>query len=271
MKHIVTTSELTTANAGGTASANGSAPRDEPQTTGPLPPIWQVARDDLRAASGFGILAVACLLVWMAFQWGFGNDTVLPWLSALTFDAVDDRETWGRGLSAIGLTALTGFTFWAVSQALDAVVMLAGLKLVPGLTQRLSIFLRRKGWVSPYDELKLSTRWIMAYGAGASIPCLVDFFATGEQGIQRRKRMIIESTLLSAGSVGIVIALVAFAAVLGVRIPATASGAETFIRYARNPLTWIVILGLVFVANHAFGRDDPENDEEVEPELPGTA
>ncbi len=252
MKHLVTTSDLP----------------DQDATTLSL---WQTARADASAASGFGFVAVLFLFVWLAFQWGFGNDAVMPWLSAAAFDAVDDRETWTRGIVAIGATALTAFTFWAVTQAFDAIVVLASLKLIPGLTKRLSLFLQRKGWVTPYDEMKWKTRWAIAYFTGVSSVMLVDLFATGEHGIARRKKMIVQSVLLSAGSLSLVVGLTAVAAVIAVRVPATADTAETFIRYARNPLTWIGLFGALFAWGLVFGGDDPDEparDEVDEPSLP---
>lgn len=220
----------------------------------PTESLWQTASRDFASARGLRVILVLGLLLWMAFQWGPGNDIFLPSIVASVFDGVDDGSTWPNGVLTVLLSTLAGFGFWAATQLIDAIVVLSGLRLIPALTARLSAFLRRKGWVTPFDEMKLSTRWIIAYASGASVLCLVDVFATGRQGPEGRRHMIIQSVLLSAGSVGAVVAMVTTAAMVATRVPATESGAETFIRFAKNPLTWIVIFAAVYLVGFLKDR-----------------
>ncbi len=211
-------------------------------------------RADLAGASGFGLVAVMVLVAWLVFQWGFGNDTVLAWISALSFDSVDDRETWGRGISAVTAAGLTGFLFWTITQIIDAVLVLSGMSLMPRVIGRLSRTLRARGWVKPYAEMKWSTRWIIAYATGASALCLVDVLATGRHGFADRRRVVATAALLSSSTVGLLVALVALVAVVAVRVPATADEAEVFIRFARNPLTWIAIFATLFLVGRVRAR-----------------
>ncbi len=187
------------------------------------------------------------LLAWMGFQWGFGNDVLLPSIAATGFDAIDDGETWTSGFAAAAVAGVAGGGFWALTQTLDAIVVMSGLRLVPGLTQRLSTYLTRKGGVTPYAEMTWSTRWVIAYATGVSVLCLVDVFATGRQGVRDRSVMIATSVALSAGTVGVVVGLAATATMVATRVPATASGAEVFLRWAKNPLTWVAIFAVVFL------------------------
>lgn len=211
--------------------------------------LWQTVRGDFASAAGWRVLAVAVVLAWMAFQWGLGNDILLPSIAATAFDGVDDGTTWSRGIAGVSAAAGAGFAFWALTQLIDVVVVMTGLRLLPGITDRLSRFLRRKGWVTSYEDMKWSTRWIIAYASGASLLCLVDVLATGRQGLGPRKTMAGSAILLSAGSVGVVVALVAAAAMIGKRIPATTDEAEAFVRYARNPLMWIAVFVVVFLVS----------------------
>ena len=224
----------------------------------PAESLWETVKADFSTASGLRVAGVVLLVAWMGFQWGFGNDALLPSIAASAFDAVDDGESWSSGFAAVTAAAAAGFLFWAATQAFDAVLMLSGLRLVPRITDRLAAYLRRKGWVTPYADMKWSTRWAIAYFTGASVVCLVDLFATGESGIRQRRGMIISSTLLSAGSVGGVVALVTGAAMIAKRVPATEPAADVFIRFAKNPLTWIVIFGSIFLIGHLRGSDSEE-------------
>ena len=204
----------------------------------------------------------------MAFQWGFGNDILLPSIVATAFDAVDDGVTWESGFGAVGAGALAGLVFWGGSQLLDAVIVLTGLKLLPGVTQRLSDFLQRKRWVTSYADMKWSTRWMIAYAAGASLLCLVDVFATGRPGIGQRRKMILLSAALSAGTIAVVVAMVLTATMVATRIPATEAAAELFIRSAKNPLTWLVVFLIVFLIGKARGS---EKTVVVQPQEPSEA
>lgn len=223
--------------------------------------LWQSVKRDFAGASGWKVLAVVGMFVWMAFQWGWGNDILLPSLAATAFDAVDDGETWTSGIAAVGAAAAVSFVFWWLTQLFDAVVMLSGMGLLPNITKRISRFLRKRGWVKPYAEMKWSTRAALAYAAGASLLCQVDLFATGVQGVRVRRRMILETTVLSAGLVATVVALVTTAAMVATRVPATESGAEVFIRYAKNPLTWIVILAVAYGAGALLSRGQAGESE----------
>jgi hypothetical protein len=128
--------------------------------------LWQTVKGDFSRATGFTFVGVIALLAWMAFQWGFGNDALLPPIVTATFDRVDDGSTWRGGFAGVGAAMLAGFLFWAATQAFDAVVMLCGLRLIPGITERVSSLLRRKGWVTPYDDMSSSTRWIIRMPPG---------------------------------------------------------------------------------------------------------
>ncbi len=240
----------------------------QPAESLPAESLWQTVRGDFAAATGWKVLAIFGLLAWMAFQWGLGNDILLPSLAASALDAVDDGETWSSGLAAVAAAAVTGGLFWALVQCIDAVVMLSGIRLIPGLTARITAFVQRKGLVTPYAEMRWTTRWIISYATGVSLLCLVDVFATGRPGLRTRRSMIVVSVILSAGTVGLIVALVALAAVVAARIPATEAGAEVFVRFAKNPLTWIVI----FVAVYGIGRllsGDKDEEKQTENEDDG--
>lgn len=208
--------------------------------------LWQTAKGDLTNANGLRVLGVVVVLVWMAFQWGWGNDILLPSIVARTFEAVDDSSTWPSAMLSTVAAAGAGSLFWGLTQTLDGIIVLSGLRLLPGIAARISRFLRRKGWVKSFDELSLGARFLIAYASGASILCLVDVFATGKQGLGIRRRMLAEAVALSVAGVAIIVVVVAGVSAIGRRAPATASTADTIVRFAGNPLTWLVIYGSLF-------------------------
>jgi len=225
--------------------------------------LWQTVKGDFANATGLRILAVAAMLLWMAFQWGWGNDILLPPIVARAYDAVDNGETWLSGVGAVAASTGAGSLFWALTQALDGIIVLAGLRLLPGITARISGFLNRQGWVKPFHELSFGTRFLIAYVSGASVLCLVDVFATGKPGLRSRRRMLAQAVALAAAGVAIAIVVVTSVTVVGARIPATESAAEVVVRYAKNPLTWLVIYGSIIGISALFSRFSSESDEDV--------
>lgn len=226
--------------------------------------LWQTVKGDFRDVRGVRLLGVFGLLAWMAFQWGWGNDILLPPIVARTFDAIDDGSTWPSAVASTSAGIAAGAAFWGLTQALDGVIVLSGLRLVPGITARISRFLRRQGWVKPFDELSVGTKFLIAYASGASLLCLVDVFATGRAGLLGRGRMLMQAVALAVAGVAIAIAVVLGVTVVGLRVPVTTAAAETIVRYASNPLTWLVIygslVGLSLVVSRFNGRSQGEPD-----------
>lgn len=239
-------------------------------TTTDDPGLLATIRADIGATRGLAAVAAVVMLAWITFQWGFGNDALLPTFVSRAFDAVDDGESWGSGVTAVVAAGLVGAAFWAVTQTIDAVVVLTGAGLLPRTVERLGRSLRSKGWVTPWSEMSWSTRWGIAYLAGASAVALVDVLATGTPGVARRRPMIATAVVLSAGTVGLVSALVAAAAMIALRIPATEGAAEVFIRIAKNPFTWLGLFGAIFLIGRLRSSGDPAPTEPGPPDTSST-
>ena len=208
--------------------------------------LWATVKGDFANSGGFKIVAVALVLAWMAFQWGWGNDILLPPIVARAFESVDDGTTWLSAVLATLAGTGAGMIFWGLTQTIDGVVVLTGLRLLPGITARISRFVGRQGWIKPYDQLTLRTKFLIAYLSGASVLCLADVFATGTQGLNVRRRMLAEAVGLAVAGVGLIILVIGVLTSIGARIPATEGAAEVAVRYAKNPLTWLAIYGTLF-------------------------
>jgi len=222
--------------------------------------VWQTAKRDFSDAKGLRAIGVVLLLAWMAFQWGWGNDIVLPTIVARAFEAVDDGETWPSAVGSVLAGTGAGSLFWGLTQAFDGIVVLSGLRLVPAVTARLSRFAARKKWFKPVSEIPLGVRFLIAYLSGASVLCLIDVFTTGEPGVRLRRGLLAQSVALAVAGVGSVILVVSSVTAVGLRVPATASAAVVVIRYASNPLTWLVIygsaVGIPALFRRVFGSEE---------------
>ncbi len=227
----------------------------------PQETLWQTAKGDFSQAAGLRLVGVIGMLAWMAFQWGWGNDILLPPIIARAFEAVDDGESWATGIGAVLAGTGAGSLFWGITQTLDGLIVIGGLSLIPGITDRISSFLRRNGWVKPFDELSVGTRFLIAYASGASALCLVDVFATGQRGLRSRRKMLAQAVGLAVAGVAVVVMVITAAVATGARVPATADAADFVVRYARNPLTWLAIYGSIVLISALAGRLQPDEDE----------
>lgn len=208
--------------------------------------VWQTAKADFAHATGFRLLGVVALLSWLAFQWGWGNDILLPPIVARTFEAVDDGSTWPSALISTTVGTAAGSLFWGLTQTLDGIIVLAGLRLVPGISERIARSVKRQGWVKPFADLSLGAKFLIAYASGASMLCLVDVFATGQPGLAGRRWVLAQSVALSVAGVAVSVAAVLSATAVGLRIPATTAAADTIVHYGANPVTWLVIYSSLF-------------------------
>ena len=209
---------------------------------------------DFKHASGLALLTIVALAAWLSFQWGFGNDALLPSVAANAFDWVDDRQTWPAGLAAVGVASLSAFGFWGITQAIDVVVVMTSADRIPRTMAVISERVRKRNWVKPYAELSWPARIGIAYAVGASVLCLVDVLATGQPGLRRRLDIAATSVFMSAASIATVVGLITAVAMVGTRVSSVQDEADVLIRYAKNPLTWLVIFATIFAANHIWKR-----------------
>ncbi len=219
--------------------------------------LRRAARNDLRAASGRDLAVVLALGAWLVYQWGFGNDALLPPIVANVADGLDDGETFGAGAAAVVGGAAAGAVFWAACMAIDGLVMMVGLRRLPHLVAEIGRRLRARGWVARWDDMRWSTRWMLAYGAGPSALILADALADGPDDRPRRHRIIAVAVALAAGSVAVVSAVIVAAAVTARRFPATRPTADWIVRVASNPLFWIALFGGLWLVQIWRERGEP--------------
>ena len=210
--------------------------------------------EDLWTNTGVTLVAGAATLAWLAFQWGFGNDVLLPTITARVYNAIEQPPNWQTGITAAAAATAAGGAFWALTQLLDTVIVLAGLRLLPRVSHRLGNWLTTKHLIIPYDQMRPTTRWAIAYVAGASAVCLIDALATGQPGIARRRTMIAQTIALSAGTITLIVATVTTATMAGQRTPALQPAASTLANYAANPLTWVAVVAVIALAGRICDR-----------------
>ncbi|MGH9133914.1 MAG: hypothetical protein ACRDZZ_08270, partial [Ilumatobacteraceae bacterium] len=209
-------------------------------------PLRAAVVADLRASGWGRRLALGGVVFWLGYEWGIGNETVTPWLLARV---VADRP----GADAVPAAAAVGFAFTAAQQLLAGLTALVGFSMFGRTTQAAWDRLRVRFESVPgeWSGLGLVGRSALVFALGTTAVALVQVMATGEVGLRRHRRTILESSLLCGALVGIGGAAAAGLAVAGREIDAMAGATERVLDVLGNPLFWLGVLLLALVVHLA--------------------
>ncbi len=224
-------------------------------TIDPAPSLRSAARADY-AEAGFGRrIALVAVLLWLAYEWGIGNETVTPLLLVNVIGETD-------GVVAIVATAAVGFGFTLAQQLASGFTALYGFSIFTRTGDAAWRRLRSQFGKTPgeWSTLGLPARSALVFGLGTTAVALLQIAATGDVGVRRHRRAVVESSLLVSVLVGSFGALVAAIAVVGRRIEPLAGPTEWAIRILGNPAFWLALL-LVTAIVSRLRRGTADTDE----------
>lgn len=203
---------------------------------------------DFRAATGWRRVALAGVVVWLAYEWGPGNETVTPWVVARVIDAND-------GAAVIALSAAVGFGFTAIQQLLAGFTALAGFSMFMRTSRAAVAHLGAQWGATPvrWDELGFWSRCAVSFGLGTTAVAALQIVATGEVGVRPHLAVIRRSALLCAGLVGVLAAVAGTLAWAGRRSERFVGPTERALDVLSNPLLWLGVLA-VMVATRRWRR-----------------
>jgi hypothetical protein len=215
------------------------------------PPLRSAVAADYRASDWWRRLALLGVLFWLAYEWGIGNETVTPWLLANVIAQND-------GVQAVLAAAAVGFTYTVVQQLLAGLTALAGFSMFDRTAKAAWSRLRARFATVPgeWSSLGLAGRAVLVWGLGTTAVALLQITTTGEVGVRRHRRAVVESAFLCGVLVAIAGASVAALAVGGRRVDALEGPTEWLLRVLGNPLLWIGILVAGAIVHVVRGRRD---------------
>ena len=141
---------------------------------------------------------------------------------------------------ASGFTAAAGFAMFARSARAAWTKLAARLGRAPGDWTQSS-------WI---------TRAIVVFTLGTTAVVLVQLATTGEVGVRRHRRAIVQAALLCALMVGAVAAVAATMADIGRRVSWMQSPTDGILRVLGNPLFWVGVVLIVAL----IGRSGKQHD-----------
>jgi hypothetical protein len=200
-------------------------------------------------------MALVGVVVWLAYEWGIGNETVTPWLLANVIRRTD-------GAWAIAAAGIVGFAFTLAQQLLAGFTALAGFALFDRTTQAAWSRLQARFGRTPteWSHLGLLTRTITVFLFGTTAVALLQLVATGRVGVRRHARAIVESAILCATIVGVLGAVAGAVAAVGREVDGLESSTEWTLRVLGNPLLWLGMLLVVGLVHLVRGEPDQPGD-----------
>lgn len=242
--------------------SNGGARHDPPR--GLANRLRRVKRSSLRAALATDFreapthrrFALVGVIVWLAYEWGPGNETVTPWVLARIISE-------NSGALVIPITAGVGFTFTTLQQLASGFTALAGFSVFDRTSRAAWELLTGKSIEPPgaWNRIGFGARCALVFGLGTTAVALIQIMSTGETGVRRHAPVIWRSAVLCGSIVATIGAIVASLAYIGRRVDAMASETEWMLRLLGNPLFWLGLLlvgAAVRLVQRQFERSDPD-------------
>lgn len=230
--------------------------RTQPETSGDGEPVRPTLRArvaaDLRASSWTQRLLLLATVGWIAYEWGFGNETVTPWILVRVIS-----NTSGPG--SVLAAAAVGFVFTTAQQLVSGHTAVAGFAMFERTADASWRLLTARLDDEPRDwhRRSLATRALVVFTLGTTAVVLIQITLTGEVGHRRHRSVVNQAAVLCGLGVAAIGAAVAGAVWLGRSVPALEPSTEWVLRVLGNPLFWIgLLVVLLAVRRAAAGSSD---------------
>lgn len=182
------------------------------------------------------------------YEWGLGNETVTPWLLVRVVAL-------SSGVWSVVATGVVGFVFTTCQQMAAGFTTAAGFSMFRGTARSAWRVLQTRLDETPRGWAQLSwvARALVVFTLGTTAVVLIQMSVTGDTGVRRHRRTVVQAALLCGVLVGAVGASAAGLVWLGRSVPASRAATDVIVRVLGNPLFWIGLLALL-VAVKALRR-----------------
>ena len=207
-------------------------------------------RDTIRSAIGIDFRssrwlrrwALIGVLLWLAYEWGPGNETLTPYVLVRVLNSES-------GVMSVMLTAAVGFMFTLCQQLASGFTALVGFSMFERTAQASWTRLRNReaGSVPEWAKLGWTARSALVFGLGTTAVALSQIMTTGRTGVRTHARVVAMSALLCALIVGVIGGIVATLTAIGANTHALAAPTHQLIRILGNPLVWIGFAAFILI------------------------
>lgn len=212
-------------------------------------PLSACVRSDLADSTGRQRLLLLATIGWIAYEWGFGNEALTPWILVRVVTATS-------GLWSVVATAAVGFAFTALQQWVSGHTAAAGFSMFRRTSDASWRLLRERLGDEPRDWFRMSmaTRALVVFTLGTTAVVLIQMATTGDVGRRRLRSVVNQAAVLCGLGVGAIGAVVAGAVWVGRSVPALEPSTDWLLRILGNPLFWIGLLVVVMAGQRLAAR-----------------
>lgn len=213
---------------------------------------------DLRTSAWPQRVLLVLAAGFIAYEWGLGNETVTPWLLSWV---ISEHEGW----STIVVAGLVGFGFTLIQQLASGLSVLAGFSLFDRSARAAWSRLARR--VDPerlrWDGAGLGYRIVIVFTLGTTAVALLQIVTSGRVGVAAHRRAVVQAAFLCATAVGVIGCVAGVIGHVGRSIDVLSAPTDWVLRVLGNPLLWIGLIGLWFLAQRV-GRSTAAASQEID-------
>jgi hypothetical protein len=219
-----------------------------------VPAMREAIAADFRSSSLGPRVALVGVCIWLAYEWGPGNETVTPWVLVRV---IGDNE----GARTILFTAAVGFLFTAAQQLASGFTALLGFSMFERSARASWQRLAKGTGVAPTEWAQLGwlARSALVFGLGTTAVALIEIMSTGETGVGKHARVVGTSALLCGLLVGAIGAVGAGLALLGRSVESMRDGTDWVLRTLGNPLLWTGLVAVILIRQAILARHDRDD------------
>ncbi len=207
---------------------------------GTLRLFGRAAAADVRSARFWQIVALVTVFLWLAFEWGPGNEIAVPTLLMGLLNRIPGPE-------AILIMPIAGFCLGFGLQLISGLIASVGFSMLENTALAAWTTLQR--W-RPDSESKnflslgWAARWGVAFFIGTTAVVLIQLFTTGDARASRHTKAVMVSAALVGATIGAIALAISVAVVLGRRFEAIEPFVDSTVNLLANPLFWICVLAV---------------------------
>ena len=211
--------------------------------------LRRAGREDLASSGLMQKIGLFATALWLAYEWGPGNETITPIINGQVVDRVSGV---GGIVTAAAITG--GFTF--LQQIASGATVTGTATQFPRLAESafkhfLSDTEHPELNAKPWNKLSLHERLIYGFTAGTTFVATREAGVTGEVKFSKTMPRVVGSAALTSAAVASIAATVEAVDTYKNHMPSTLEyAAEIGIQVITNPLTWIGLLVFTTYRNH---------------------
>jgi hypothetical protein len=199
--------------------------------------IYRTGRTELADSSPFKRVSLAASMGALAFEWGTGNEALLSWMAANTYDISHNPIMTGVVVGVVSFVEQSGI----------GSLMANTISQFPKVAERIRQVTGNASSEASRPKPGIVNRFAGAFVLGAAVEVVVDNARNERTRSANIRHVLGSSALIGTGAAGLIAGASGLLA-LGEKV-GYESQAQTVVDVASNPLTYVALLGGLLAIN----------------------